>query len=235
LSGVFKINWSPWSFSHGFKGQTIVTNHDDASLAFCEIETRLSDGRPVCLRTIRPSDEDRIRHGISEMSDRSRYLRFFSAFREPPESIVQHLGAVDGRNHIAWGAILLDGKCHPPVGAAHVMRTKIQASTGELAIAVLDDYHGQGLARMLIAAVLVACSNECLPILEMYILGENQAAIGLMCSIGAERMPGTGSVSHFQLTVAQTLDRLKHTAQPQGVVDVLNALTGVPVQASRLA
>jgi GNAT superfamily N-acetyltransferase len=198
----------------------------DAHVPVCEIETRLSDGRPVCLRTIRPSDEARIREGIRELSDQSRYLRFFSAFREPPESIVKQLGAVDGHDHIAWGAILLDGKHYPPVGAAHAIRSKPHAVTGELAIAVLDDYHGQGLARMLIAAVLVECNNEDLSILEVHILGENQVATNLIVSIGAERVAGLDSVRHYQLNVGEALDKLSRTAQPPGVTDVLTALIG---------
>ena len=204
-----------------------MPKNNSVPIPICEIETRLSDGRPVCLRTIRPSDEARIRVGIREMSDRSRYLRFFSAFREPPESIVKQLVAVDGHDHIAWGAILLDGNHYPPVGAARAIRSKTHPAMGELAIAVLDDYHGQGLARMLIAAVLVECSHEDLPMLDVQILGENQVATNLIVSIGAQRQKGIGSVQYYQLNVGMALDKLSHSAQPPGVTDVLTALNGL--------
>lgn len=187
----------------------------------CEIETELSDGRPVCLRTIRPSDEERIREGISEMSDRSRYLRFFSAFREAPESIVKRLSAVDGHDHIGWGAILLDGQDYPPIAAAHAIRSGDDPSTGELAIAVLDDYQGLGLARTLIAALLVDCASENLVRLEMQVLGENRAATGLLAELGAERAPALDSVAHYTLDVRETLQRMRDREQPTGVVDVL--------------
>ncbi len=203
-----------------------MPKNNSAPIPICEIETSLSDGRPVCLRTIRPSDEARIRDGIREMSDRSRYLRFFSAFREPPESVVKQLVAVDGHDHIGWGAILLDGKHYPPVGAAHAIRSKTHAATGELAIAVLDDFQGQGLARMLIAAVLVECSHEDLPILDIQILGENRVAANLIVSIGAQRLKGVGSVQNYQINVGEALDKLSHTAQPPGVNDVLTVLNG---------
>ena len=208
-----------------------MPKNDSVRKPICEIETRLSDGRPVCLRTIRPSDEARIRDGIREMSNQSRYLRFFSAFREPPESIVKQLGAVDGHDHIAWGAILLDGKRYPPIGAAHAIRSKTHADTGELAIAVLDSYQGQGLARMLIAAVLVECNSEDLPILDVHILGANHIAINLIVSIGARRMPGLVSVRHYQIKVKEALDKLSHTAQPRGVTDALTALADLSPQA----
>lgn len=175
----------------------------------CEIETVLSDGRPVCLRTIRPSDEANIRAGITEMSDRSRYLRFFSAFRAPPESIVKRLSAVDGHDHIGWGAILLDGQDYPPIAAAHAIRSKDLPWHGELAIAVLDDYHGLGLARMLIAAVLLDCLNENLPVLEMQMLAENRAAQNLVTCLGAKRSAALDSVSHYWLDVDAALDILR--------------------------
>ncbi len=190
----------------------------------CEIETGLSDGRAVCLRTIRPSDEARIRDGISEMSDRSRYLRFFSAFREPPDSIVKRLSAVDGHDHIGWGAILLDGEDYPPIAAAHAIRSETDPGSGELAIAVLDDYQGLGLARTLIAALLADCVHEDLLSLEIQVLGENHAATALVLSLGAERKPALDSVKHYVLDVSKALVALKRDGQPPGVVEVFTAL-----------
>jgi GNAT superfamily N-acetyltransferase len=190
----------------------------------CEIETHLSDGRAVCLRTIRPSDEALIRDGIIEMSDRSRYLRFFSAFREPPDSIVKRLSAVDGHDHIGWGAILLDGEDYPPIAAAHAVRSDPASSTGELAIAVLDDYQGLGLARSLIAALLVDCAAEKLTSLEMHILGENRAASSLVTALGATRQPALDISGLYLFDVEKTLLMLRSSAQPQSVSDVFAAL-----------
>lgn len=192
----------------------------------CEIETTLSDGRAVCLRTIRPSDEARIREGITEMSERSRYLRFFSAFREPPESIVKRLSAVDGHDHIGWGAILLKGEKYPPIAAAHAIRSEEIPSQGELAIAVLDEYQGLGLARTLIAAVLFDCLDEQLLELEMQVLGENSAATALVTSLGAKRKPALDSVSHFALDVSDALAKMRKTHQPPGVRDVMHVFEG---------
>lgn len=155
------------------------------------------------------------------MSDRSRYLRFFSAFREPPESIVKRLSAVDGHDHIGWGAILLDGEEFPPIAAAHAIRSEDAPSSGELAIAVLDEYQGLGLARMLIAAVLLDCLDEDLVALEMQVLGENSAATALVTLLGAKRKPALDSVTHFALDVRDALATMRNTPQPQGVTDVL--------------
>lgn len=190
----------------------------------CEIETSLSDGRSVCLRTIRPSDEARIREGISEMSGRSRYLRFFSAFREPPDSIVKRLSAVDGHDHIGWGAILLDGVDYPPIAAAHAIRSETDPKTGELAIAVLDDYQRLGLARKLIAALLADCAHEDLLHLEIQVLGENHAATRLVLSLGAKRKAALDSVQHYALDVRTALATLQRADQTASVTDIFTAL-----------
>jgi GNAT superfamily N-acetyltransferase len=200
----------------------MIPNADVPRKPLCEIETTLSDGRAICLRTIRPSDEARIRDGIAEMSDRSRYLRFFSAFREPPESVVKRLSAVDGHDHIGWGAILLDGDAYPPIAAAHAIRLEDDETRGELAIAVLDEYQGVGLARTLITAVLLDCLDEDIVELEMQVLGENSAATALVKSLGAKRQRALDSVSHFVLNVGETLAKIRATPQPQGVADVLH-------------
>lgn len=70
----------------------------------------------------------------------------FSAFREPPDRVVKRLSAEDGHDHIGWGAILLEGKNYPLIAAAHAIRSESDQCVGELAIAVLDDYQGLGLA-----------------------------------------------------------------------------------------
>lgn len=187
------------------------------------VETVLRNGTPVCLRTIRPSDEDRIRAGIAQLSDRSRYLRFFSAFRDAPPAIVRRLSAVDGHDHIGWGAIRTDLDEPLPIGAAHAIRSSERHDQAELAVALLDEYHGQGLARMLIAAVLLDCAEEGIHRLEMQTLAENQSAQRLVTSLGAEKSPALDSVDHYALEVQTAIRSLNDTRQPQGVRDVLAA------------
>lgn len=186
-----------------------------------EIVTRLADGRRVILRPIRPSDQSKIRNGILQMSDEARYLRFFSTFREPPEGIVRRLGAVDGLTHIGWGALLMEGNHCPALGAAHAIRETEISSRAELAVAVLDDYQGLGLARMLIAAVLAHSLKAGMQTLEIHILPENKPATTLMLSLGAKRTHALDSVYHYDLDIRDALTALSDASQPAGVADIL--------------
>ena len=66
---------------------------------------RLEDGRTICIRTVTPKDEERLRAGIARMSPRSRYLRFFSGGASPPDWVIERLLDADGVLHLAWGAL----------------------------------------------------------------------------------------------------------------------------------
>lgn len=187
------------------------------------IETQLADGAAICLRPIRPSDEPAIERGIRELSERSRYLRFFSSFKSAPPSVIERLSAVDGFDHIAWGAVMTGEEGKPPVAAAHAIRDKDNPETADLAIAVLDNYHHRGVARMLLAALALDCRGAEIAQLKFDILYGNRPAITLVQFLGAESMSDAGAVMTYGLNVDQTLTRLKKIAESDGLDDVFGA------------
>ncbi len=186
------------------------------------IETKLKDGTPVCLRTIRPSDEERLRVGIQALSPESRYSRFFSAFRDPPPAMVKRLVAVDGHNHIGWGAIRTDCDPSAAIGAAHAVRLKTDDARAELAVGLLDDYHGLGLARAIIAAVMIDCAREGIATLETHVLPGNRPAMQLVIALGGARVGAVESVDHYDIHVAAGIALLSQTARGP-VRDVMDA------------
>lgn len=193
------------------------------------IHTELGDGRAVCIRTIRPTDEELMRQGIARLSAHSRYLRFFSGQRTLPDKVIEKLVDVDGHQHIAWGAIRSKGAEHSAIGAVHVFRDSEDSANGEFSVAILDEFHGLGLARMLTAVLLVNCRLEQISSLDVQILSENQAALGLVRSLGGERSNATSSIADYTLATDLALDRLRSQsehAQPEhrGLRDVLAQL-----------
>ncbi|GAA0476967.1 hypothetical protein GCM10009096_18520 [Parasphingorhabdus litoris] len=183
----------------------------------CAIVTKLRSGMEVCLRPIHPSDQDKIERGIMELSDRSRYLRFFSSFKVAPPSVVEQLSAVDGVNHIAWGVVNLDLDDHPPIAAAHAIRDEKDSKRGEFAIAVLDDYQSKGVSRALIAALFSNCVEQGIDKLDIAVLRENKKAARLIAALGAEIMRSEGTVAYYRLDLAQTLDALRRMEKPEGL------------------
>jgi len=188
------------------------------------IETETADGKRICLRSIRQSDELRMREGIARLSEQSRYMRFFSVQPMPSDPVIDRLLDADGHDHIAWGAIHLDGLDNPAVGAVHAIRSEDHPRAGEFSIAVLDDYHGQGLARMLTTVLLIHCEVEEMCELEVQTLAENMPAIRFILSIGAQRRESEAGIISFRLPVRPAIRQISATSDLQGVRDILSAL-----------
>jgi ribosomal protein S18 acetylase RimI-like enzyme len=188
------------------------------------INTQLEDGRQICIRSIRPSDEENMRAGIDQLSKQSRYLRFFSGQPTLPDSVIDNLVAVDGHNHIAWGAILTDNGANVPMGAVHAVRGDDGRGTGEFSVAIVDAYHGLGLARMLTAVILVHCRIEGITALEVQILSENTAAMGFVQTLAGEKYGSDAGVLEYRIDIDHALQRIQHGSSFAGLNRVLAVL-----------
>ncbi|WP_108811438.1 GNAT family N-acetyltransferase [Sphingorhabdus sp. Alg231-15] len=186
----------------------------------CSIVTELRSGMKVCLRPIHPSDQGKIERGIMELSDRSRYLRFFSSFKIAPPSVVEKLSAVDGFDHIAWGVVNLDADDHPAIAAAHAIRNSDDPARGEFAIAVLDDYQSKGVSRVLIAALFSNCLEQGLRELDIAILRENRKAAGLIAALGAEMLRSQDAIAYYRLDLERALHALRAMEKPKGLHNI---------------
>lgn len=188
------------------------------------VHTELANGQAVCIRTIRPTDEALMRKGIEQLSANSRYFRFFSNRRIPADDVIEKLLQVDGHQHLAWAAILTNGTEHRAIGAVHVFRDCTRGAAGEYSVAILDDYHGMGLARMLTAVLLVHCRLKKISSLDVQILSENSAALNLVRSLGGQRSSIPSRVAEFTLATDLALLRLQAQSQQKGVQDVFAQL-----------
>ena len=188
------------------------------------IHTRLEDGAKVCIRSIRPTDELRMRQGIEQLSNESRYLRFFSPQRMPSKAVIERLIDADGHRHIAWAAIHSGNRDHPAIGAVHAVRDPDDNASAEFSVAIVDAFHGLGLARMLIAVLLINCRLEQIETLDVQILSENRAARRLVTWLGAERCQAEYSVTEYALDTAVALAKLRSEGNTPGLKDVFAAL-----------
>ena len=189
------------------------------------IDVNLDNGTHICLRRIRHSDRQHIEMGISQLSNQSRYLRFFTGSRTLPPSVIEKLASVDGIHHLAWGVVIMDEYERPAVAAAHIFRNSPTDDTGEFAITVLDQYHGLGVARILMMTALIDSYCEGLRHLRIDILRSNKKAYGLMRSIGAKPCLLEGPVAQYDLVIADAIGALREMENPVALSDVLAAFT----------
>jgi acetyltransferase len=147
------------------------------------VEVALRDGRRVTVRAIRAADADELQEAIRALSVESSYTRFFSPLHELPPRLLERathpeagrelqLVAVveqDGRQRIIggarYGALPADGDC-------------------EFAVAIVDAWHGFGLARRLLE-ILIQCAREGgFERMEGYVLATNMRMLALARRLG---------------------------------------------------
>ena len=183
------------------------------------ITTALADGTPILLRPLTLADETHLRDGIARLSDQSRYLRFFTAARHVPDAVIRRLCNADGHLNVSWGAIAGRGPQAQPVGAAHVLRTR-ETEEPELAFAVLDAWHAKGLARMMIAAVLIDCAADGMTQVKADVLVENANARALLTHLGGTIRAMEDGVATYAISINTALERLATAKRPAGLADV---------------
>jgi RimJ/RimL family protein N-acetyltransferase len=222
----------PGAHQHGPEGGRL---HDDSlggriGIDPLPIEAALLDGTPIRIRPIRPDDENLMRDAINALSPQSRYWRFFSSRPVPPDAVIHQLLAVDGHQHIAWGATLANDDSAPAIGSVHVFRNKTDISTGELSFIVADAWQGLGLVRMLLVAALVECLHNGIMKLDVQVLSENRAAIRLVHFLGGRMSSVQSGVSVYEIATRSAVDQLRGHAEHTGVASVFSALNCVSLR-----
>lgn len=188
------------------------------------IETALNDGTPIAIRPVNPEDEARLKEGVAQLSPRSRYLRFFSGMRALPQNVVDKLVDVDGHDHIAWGALRRDDPAAPAIGIVHAFREEGEPDVAQYSVAVLDEYHGRGAARLMTAVLLLDCAREGYRELLVHVLAENAPARSFARSLGAARRDGgSGNVLELEITIADAIELLRREAKVPGLAEVFAA------------
>jgi GNAT superfamily N-acetyltransferase len=178
--------------STGKTRQRIVPVRSDA----CEVYYELAGDVEICLRPITRCDKELLRDGVSRLSDRSRYLRFFTGAKTIPEPILDRLIDVDVENHIAWGVLDITDSPARAIAAAHAIRVA-QTETMEIALAVLDGYQSLGVARVLLLEIAKACEEIGVPSLTAETLSENRGARRLFKALGGTANYSSGPVIRF--------------------------------------
>ena len=187
------------------------------------INTILNDGTPICIRQVREDDEQRLKDGIAALSKRSRYLRFFSGMRVPPQSVIDKLIDVDGRDHIAWGALLSKAEGHPAIGIVHAFREKDDPHSAEFSVGVIDEFHGRGVGRLLTAVLLLDCWHERYSELHLHILADNSGALALARLLGAHQQGSDGPVIELEIGVEDAIEALRQVEDVPGLPPIFRA------------
>jgi acetyltransferase len=155
------------------------------------VEHRI-DGVRVSLRPIRPDDVARERDFIRALSDEARYQRFMATVGEMPASQLRTLTNVDQRRDLALAATIdADGR-EAFVGVAR-FGVDTSGAGCEFAVVVSDDWHGTGLAGILMQALIDVARHRGLRTMEGFVLATNSRMLKLARQLGFRQLPDAGS------------------------------------------
>lgn len=175
----------------------------------------LRRGGRVRIRPMRKGDDEEIKLAFERLSPRSRYLRFFSARDTLGDSLATSLTDIDHTRHFAWAVAdpdrpseIAGSTSGLAVAAARLIRDaeggpRTAGQSAEAALAIVDEYHGQGIGRFLIELLVQTASDVGVETLRFEILRENAPMLKLISSMGATRhaIPGDYSVIDYHLPV----------------------------------
>lgn len=174
------------------------------------VEHTLRDGSRIVLRPIRATDIDELQRGFERLSERSRYLRFFTPLQKLPEGWAARLTDLDHRSHRAWVAYDPDADALPPgfgVGVARLIEVEDSPQSAEAAVSVTDDYQGRGIGRVLLEVVTGTAAAAGYTTLVTNVLRENSRMLDLVKELGgSQKRIGDGASVRIEIPLAATPD-----------------------------
>jgi GNAT superfamily N-acetyltransferase len=169
----------------------------------------------VEIRPIRPEDKAAFVEAFERLSERSRYRRFLAPHGSLTNAELRYLIDVDHHDHEAL--VALEAATQGGIGVARYVRSHVTVGSAEVAVAVVDDWQGQGVGGRLAAALADRAREEGITSFTALMLAENTAVRRLLGDIGRVRdvQSDAGTV---ELTVDLPEQGLGHVSRLLGPV-----------------
>lgn len=178
----------------------------------------------IRVRALRSGETAAVDEVFAGMSAASRHRRFHAPVPSLSDRALAALTDVDGHRRVALVAEMRDRRRWRAVGIARYVRG--DGDVAEVAVAVVDDRQGRGVARRLLTELRRHAVQAGVAAFTGSVQRDNAAALALLRSLFPDaRRTATGPVVEF----TAPLDR-PHRPEPLTVDDVLADL-GVPAGA----
>lgn len=147
------------------------------ALAYCS-EPCASPTTYLTVRPLEPGEAGLVLDVFDGMSSRSRQSRFLAPKPRLTGADLRQLTAVDHFRHVALVALSeRDGRA---VGIARFVRDDDEPCAAEVAVAVVDEWQGQGVGSLLAGALAARARELGVTRFNAIMLPENEAAARLM-------------------------------------------------------
>ena len=136
-----------------------------------ETDVVLRDGSTVHVSPAKPADAPAVRLLLKGLSDRSRWLRFFSAF---PNLAKAARWATEVDNDRRYGLVARTERDGRMVGHAGLERASERPERAEVALEIADAMQGKGLGTVLLCRLAEAANELGIQVLVAEVLPENR-------------------------------------------------------------
>jgi acetyltransferase len=154
----------------------------------------LRDGARIVIRPIRPEDRQIEKDFVHDLSDESRYFRFFNALRDLSEAALTRFTQVDYDKEMALIAVICENGRETEIGVARYSINP-DGKSCEFAIAVADAWQRKGVGSKLMQSLMDAARNRGLEIMEGWVLAGNTRMLALMDGLGFAIQANAGDPS----------------------------------------
>lgn len=163
----------------------------------------------MLVRTLRPDDGPGLAEGFEQLSETSRYRRFFAVKPHLSDQTLAHFTHVDHHDHEALVAVAPDSG--QLVGVARFIRKPAEPDQAEVAVTVIDAWQRRGLGAALLRELARRAAEEGIGHFTAEILAENQPMLTLAHRLGHTETTRNGT------TVSARID-LSAAAEHAGTV-----------------
>jgi RimJ/RimL family protein N-acetyltransferase len=168
-------------------------------------QVNLRDGSAVRIRPIRPDDKDALRRALEHLSPEGRHRRFLTAKKQFSERELAYLTEIDHRDHealIAFGEDTGD-----PVGVARYVRLSADVAVAEVAVAVVDEWQGKGVATALLERLLDRARDSGIDRFTATCLAYNREVLDLLREVGSMRVHPAGDLVDVEIDLDTGMHR----------------------------
>jgi RimJ/RimL family protein N-acetyltransferase len=165
----------------------------------------LADGVGVEIRPLERSDRAALAAAVARLSDRSRYLRFFSPKPRLSERELDTLTELD--RHSSDALLATDAMTGDVVGVGRFAALPDEEGAVDVAVTVGDRWQGRGLGTALLARLIERARDEGHRALHADVLAENTASIAMLRRAGFASRSGAGAMREFELAFTEPRGR----------------------------
>ena len=146
-----------------------------------EADVVLRDGSTVHVRPARPADAPEVERLLKGLSDRSRWLRFFSGYPNLAKAVQWATQLDYERRH---GLVATSGPDGRVVGHAGFERQPDHSDRAEVAMEIADAMQGKGLGTILLGQLAEAANQLGIQVLDAEVLAENHQMVKVFRDCG---------------------------------------------------